>query len=54
MENIISLLLCITLPAAFCLILALSDVIMNILIEFIPGAADRQYNETENSERWQL
>lgn len=53
MENITSLILCMTLPAAICLIFALSDVIMNILIEIIPGAEERQNHDIERLERWQ-
>ena len=53
MENITSLILCFTLPAAICLIFALSDVIMNILIEIIPGVSERQNYEIEKIERWQ-
>jgi hypothetical protein len=53
MENITSLILCMALPAAICLIFALADVITDILNGIIPGAEERQNHEIERMERWQ-
>lgn len=53
MDNLITALMCMLLPGALCLILATGDVLMEILIDLIPGLAEQQAEEIQLIESWQ-
>lgn len=53
MENLGMLIVVMALPAAFCLLLALGDVIMNILYFIFPTLGRMEAEEIERFERWQ-
>ena len=53
MENLEMLVLVMLFPAAFCLLLAMGDVIMNILYFIFPTLGRMGAEEIERFERWQ-
>ncbi len=53
MENLGMLIVVMALPAAFCLLLAMGDVIMNILYFIFPALGKMEADEIERLERWQ-
>ena len=53
MENLGMLIVVMALPTAFCLLLALGDVIMDILYFIFPTLGRMEEEEIERFERWQ-
>ncbi len=53
MENLGMLVMAMALPAAFCLIFAMGDVIMDILYIIFPVLGKMEADEIERLERWQ-
>ena len=53
MENLVTLALVMALPVAFCLLLAMGDLIMDILYCIFPALGRMEEEEIERIERWQ-
>lgn len=53
MEEFAMIVVCMAFPSAFCLLLAMGDVIMDILYFIFPTLGRMEAEEIERFERWQ-
>ena len=53
MEKLATMALMMALPAALFFVLAIGDIVMDIIYCIFPGFAEREEKEIERNERWQ-